>query len=255
MSTTTLKRKSVYNVDDTDETVLNHDILAQRIIQEPVPKGLQKYWNGRYRLFSRFDEGIWLDYQSWYSVTPESTANRIAEDIIKKYQPDVVIDAFSGCGGNTIQFAKRAYVIGLEIDPVKIAFARHNLDVYNVDQSRVIFMQGDVLDSLQSLKFPAQMRVVVFMSPPWGGPSYSQKDAYSLSDLTPYPFEALYKQALKITPFVAAFLPKHTDLYELADYGDLTNRVHIQHFAHNGVPRTMCCYFNSPLLPNDANIE
>lgn len=34
-------------------------------------KNLKKYWNNRYNLFSRFDEGIWLDYQSWYSVTPE----------------------------------------------------------------------------------------------------------------------------------------------------------------------------------------
>ena len=33
----------------------------------------------RYRLFSKFDEGIRLDAESWFSVTPERIAQHIAK--------------------------------------------------------------------------------------------------------------------------------------------------------------------------------
>lgn len=39
-----------------------------------------KYYDQRYRLFSRYDQGILLDEESWYSVTPEI----IAQDIARK---------------------------------------------------------------------------------------------------------------------------------------------------------------------------
>jgi hypothetical protein len=32
---------------------------------------LDKYWNQRRRLFSRFDQACKLDEEGWYSVTPE----------------------------------------------------------------------------------------------------------------------------------------------------------------------------------------
>ncbi|CAF4445197.1 unnamed protein product, partial [Adineta steineri] len=62
---------------------------------------LLKYWLQRYRLFSKFDEGIVLDREGWFSVTPE----KIARHIAKRCRSDVIIDAFCGVGGNTIQFA------------------------------------------------------------------------------------------------------------------------------------------------------
>jgi hypothetical protein len=39
--------------------------------------------------------------EGWFSVTPEPIAQHIAE----RCRSDVIIDAFCGCGGNTIQFA------------------------------------------------------------------------------------------------------------------------------------------------------
>jgi trimethylguanosine synthase len=38
-----------------------------------------KYWAQRRRLFTKFDDGIQLDKESWYSVTPEVIANHIAK--------------------------------------------------------------------------------------------------------------------------------------------------------------------------------
>jgi len=40
---------------------------------------LKKYWFQRYRLFSKFDQGIWMDKEGWFSATPEKIARHIAE--------------------------------------------------------------------------------------------------------------------------------------------------------------------------------
>lgn len=39
--------------------------------------------------------------ESWYSVTPEAVAKHTAD----RCKCDIIIDAFCGAGGNTIQFA------------------------------------------------------------------------------------------------------------------------------------------------------
>ncbi|XP_041329708.1 trimethylguanosine synthase isoform X2 [Pyrgilauda ruficollis] len=66
---------------------------------------LLKYWAQRYRLFSRFDEGIKLDREGWFSVTPEKIAEHIAVRVSQSFNCDIIVDAFCGVGGNAIQFA------------------------------------------------------------------------------------------------------------------------------------------------------
>ena len=47
----------------------------------PIPSlpHMSKYWAQRFRLFSRYDEGVRLEPESWYSVTPERIAEHISE--------------------------------------------------------------------------------------------------------------------------------------------------------------------------------
>ena len=42
-----------------------------------------------------------MDTEAWYSVTPEEIAVHQAQ----RCACDVIVDAFTGCGGNAIQFA------------------------------------------------------------------------------------------------------------------------------------------------------
>jgi hypothetical protein len=44
---------------------------------------------------------LFLFLESWFSVTPE----KIAEHIAERCACDVIVDAFCGAGGNSIQFA------------------------------------------------------------------------------------------------------------------------------------------------------
>jgi len=67
-----------------------------------------KYLYQRYRLFERFDDGIVLDEESWFSVTPEKIARHIAERCL---DGSVVLDPFVGAGGNAIQFAMQCSLV------------------------------------------------------------------------------------------------------------------------------------------------
>lgn len=103
-------------------------VLDEKIIKKwgprcrsPYPQVPNKYWGQRYRYFSRFDEGVSMDKEGWYSVTPEAIARHIAERVCC----DVVVDPFVGCGGNAVQFALVCHlVIAIDLDPVKLEHAR-----------------------------------------------------------------------------------------------------------------------------------
>ena len=137
-----------------------------------------KYKAQRRRLFHRFDEGIQMDEESWYSVTPEKIAAHIAS---RFHGQDVILDVFSGSGGNSIQFAlKGAEVISIERDAKKIALAKNNARIYNVEH-RIEFIHGDVYKVLPKMKTTSSKINAVFLSPPWGGPAYVNAEKYDVA--------------------------------------------------------------------------
>ncbi|KAI3375417.1 hypothetical protein L3Q82_021907 [Scortum barcoo] len=140
---------------------------------------LAKYWAQRYRLFSRFDEGIRLDREGWFSVTPERIAEHIALRVERTFsESHLVIDAFCGVGGNAIQFALTGRrVLAIDIDPVRLDLARHNAMVYSV-ADRIDFLQGDFLQLAPRLRGD-----VVFLSPPWGGPDYLTAEVFDIKTM------------------------------------------------------------------------
>lgn len=170
-------------------------------------KSLYKYWCKRFSLFSLFDKGIKLDRESWFSVTPEKVAAYTAE----RCKCDLIIDAFCGAGGNTIQFAKTCRkVIAIDIDPKKIEMAKHNASIYGV-LDRIEFIVGDFFALASSLKAD-----VVFLSPPWGGPEYLKNDIYDIElALQPKPASDLMKITRQITNNIAIYLPRNSNTHQL----------------------------------------
>jgi hypothetical protein len=63
---------------------------------------VERYWITRYSLFSRWNNGVCLNESSLFSVTPEVIAKHHARMLRGAAS---VLDAFCGCGGNTIQLA------------------------------------------------------------------------------------------------------------------------------------------------------
>ena len=68
-------------------------------------------------------------------------------------------------------------VIAVDIDPVKIDCARHNAAIYGVSD-RIDFVVADYLAVAPSLKAD-----VVFLSPPWGGPGYTEADVFDVQTM------------------------------------------------------------------------
>lgn len=56
-------------------------------------------------MFSKYDRGIKIDDEGWYSVTPETIAKHIANKVADCFGGEGtanVIDPFCGVGGNMI---------------------------------------------------------------------------------------------------------------------------------------------------------
>ncbi|KAF9524404.1 RNA cap guanine-N2 methyltransferase-domain-containing protein [Crepidotus variabilis] len=212
--------------------------------EEEVPDHLKKYFYQRVRYFSLYSTppGCLLDEEGWYSVTPELVADQIAE----RCRCDTILDAFCGVGGNAIAFAKTCQrVIALDISTTRLALARHNAQIYGV-ADRIEFILCDYRTFVKSqLCLPSSNSSdsrtterrkidVVFLSPPWGGPSYLGGDeqgsseapivrqsteanhpSFSLANIKPEHGSGLFDLARQITKNVAYYLPRNTRLEEI----------------------------------------
>ncbi|XP_036412042.1 trimethylguanosine synthase [Colossoma macropomum] len=201
---------------------------------------LAKYWAQRYRLFSRFDEGIKLDHEGWFSVTPEKIAEHIAQRVPEVYDMQLIVDAFCGVGGNAIQFAltgKR--VIAIDIDPVRLELAQHNAEVYGVAQ-RIDFIQGDFLQLAPRLRAD-----VVFLSPPWGGPEYLSAEVFDIKTMmSPDGFE-IFRLARMISDNIVYFLPRNADMEQIASLAGPGGKVEVEQNFLNNKLKTITAYFGS----------
>uniref|UniRef100_A0A671MZT9 Trimethylguanosine synthase n=1 Tax=Sinocyclocheilus anshuiensis TaxID=1608454 RepID=A0A671MZT9_9TELE len=213
--------------------------MPPEIAAEPE---LAKYWAQRYRLFSRFDEGIKLDHEGWFSVTPEKIAEHIALRVQDSFSTELIIDAFCGVGGNAIQFAltgKR--VIAIDIDPVRLALAQHNAEVYGVAH-QIEFVQGDFLQLAPHLRGD-----MVFLSPPWGGPVYLSADVFNIKTMmTPdgYPF-SLTLLSKMISDNIVYFLPRNADMEQIASLAGPGGKVEVEQNFLNNKLKTITAYFGN----------
>jgi trimethylguanosine synthase len=145
-------------------------------------------------------------------------------------------------------------VIALDTSPTRLALARHNAQIYGV-ADRIEFVLSDYISFAKSyLSLPssgsspiaAARRIdVVFLSPPWGGPSYlagtvnsdlpspskntadmkngvdsqpiESHPSYSLSSIQPIHGADLFRLSRRITPNIAYYLPRNTRLDEISD--------------------------------------
>ncbi|KAF5926263.1 hypothetical protein HPG69_011393 [Diceros bicornis minor] len=194
-----------------------------------VPE-LAKYWAQRYRLFSRFDDGIKLDREGWFSVTPEKIAEHIAGRVSQSFKCETVVDAFCGVGGNTIQFALtgkrgkrmilKSIVRKLENDKVKLNIDFRptlvtcgpysnsptlqviaiDIDPVKIDLARNNAEVYGIADKIEFicgdfLLLASHLKAdVVFLSPPWGGPDYATAETFDIRTMMSpdgYPLKGL----------------------------------------------------------------
>ena len=223
--------------ESVENTLVGHQTVELK--QEPITDPQQdpdiaKYWAQRYRLFSRFDDGIRMDKEGWFSVTPECIAKHIAE----RCRCDLIIDAFCGVGGNAIQFAFTCErVIAIDIDPIKISLAHHNATVYGVED-RIEFIVGDYMKLIPHLKAD-----VVFLSPPWGGPNYVSAEVFDIKTMITLDGFHVFEETKSITENIAYFMPRNADIEQLSLLASPNGNVEIEQNFLNKKLKTITAYY------------
>ena len=210
LSSPPLHRQSLLHIQ-INETVQPKHILSRSV---------RKYYHFRHHLFSRWDLGIQFDEEGLFSATPECLALHTAI----RCSCGVVIDAFAGIGGNTIQLARTCRrVISIELNEQRLRMLKHNSTLYKVDH-KIDCICGDSTKLLPSMKAD-----VVLLAPPWGGVDYSKKEEFHLSDL-PEGLNGsyLFQIARRVTRNVVFVLPRTINKREialLADPGEMVEFV------------------------------
>jgi trimethylguanosine synthase len=229
-------------VTDPPEGVHHYDSA------EEVPWDISKYWHQRHDIFSKYDEGIWMTDGAWFGVTPEPVAKRIARDIAKApASKTILVDAFAGAGGNTIQFAlsgRWKQIFAIEKDPAVLACAKHNAEIYGVAK-RIFWIHGDAFTEISKRLKTVGKNAVVFGSPPWGGPTYKDYEVFDLSVMGPYSLSALYKPFSAVCNDVVLYLPRTSDLRQVARLAKKDEKVRVVHYCMHGASKALCVYFGS----------
>ena len=173
--------------------------------------------------------GIQLDAEGWFSVTPEVIADHVAQRVgslaiseafrrglpgnLPKSQGIIVMDAFCGCGGNSIAFGKLPFeqismVVCVDLDRTKLRKAAHNASLYDIPKDKLIFVECNTLFVMEHCYQNGTLQInqlrsfgvflpdhvhtevcegfligglgmlparidAVFMDPPWGGIDYN----------------------------------------------------------------------------------
>jgi len=246
------RRMVIVNLKHTQQVFLPHketfyrDNASRRnnlenLEGKPTQSNLKKFWARRYYLFSKFDKGIKIDEESWYSVTPEPMAKHIAQRVVDALSSDqgssqvseskgqswpaaklCVLDAFCGVGGNMIQFARKCgYCVASDLDLQKLQYAQHNAQVYNLQEPADLHLIHE-----DYLRLPSEAKLkkgagldfqkinAVFLSPPWGGTGYQNLEEYSLEHIFPE-FDRIVAKSVEYSPNLLLFLPKNTSISEL----------------------------------------
>jgi hypothetical protein len=159
-----------------DAAVLHHALdglvlLGSRlsvVVEEPEGFRLPPAPRGRRNRSPRDRANPWLpflDEEGRYSLSPEPLARFHAG----LFEETVVIDAFCGCGGDTVALLQAGHrVLAVEDDPQRLMLARRNVKALGLID-RVRFYGGDARTVVPRL-LSGNQGAGLFLDPPWGGP-------------------------------------------------------------------------------------
>lgn len=206
-----------------------------------------KYREKRHSLFWLFDLGIELDDESWFSVTPEAVARHHAQRCCssQQQQESVMVDACCGVGGNAIQMAQMcSRVIAVDIDETKLTMGRNNATIYGV-ADRIQWVCADFNSLVKEGLFFSRLCVDgVFISPPWGGPSYVSHSSMMLSDM-PIDGALFWRSARALSPNVAMFLPRNLNVESLRQLTPPDEMVEVERNHLNGRLISLTAYWGN----------
>jgi trimethylguanosine synthase len=82
------------------------------------------------------------------------------------------------------------------------------------------------------------------------GTEYGVSDLFDLTKMEPYNLEMLYKSFTKYSNEVVLYLPRNSDLNQIARYGQDGKKLEVAHYAIMGASKVRCipCGLSKTLL-------
>ena len=127
----------------------------------PPPGVPKKYWDRRLALWRRWEEGVSMDAEGWYSTTPEAAALHMAgaapRSACSASAPRIVLELFAGSGGNSVAWLRTlgagSVLVAVEVHLPRLLQAVGNARVYADDMrgAGVAWVHGDALELLAGL--------------------------------------------------------------------------------------------------------
>lgn len=169
----------------------------------------------------------------------------------------ILIDCFAGVGGNVIPFVRSGRwrrVYAIEKDPRALACAKHNAEIYGV-QDQISWYEGDCFTILRNELADLGEHSIVFASPPWGGewillgthrfsmyltdagPGYRSDTVFDLTRMQPYTLIDLLKPLQKLANDVVLYLPRTSDMRQLAAQSKGSSKTMVMHYCMEGASK------------------
>ncbi|KAJ5105362.1 RNA cap guanine-N2 methyltransferase [Penicillium alfredii] len=216
---------------------------------QEVPWDIQNYWAQRYRIFSKYDDGVWLTDDAWFGVTPEPVADQIAKHIADgaPAERSILVDAFAGAGGNTIAFAKTGKwkrIYAIEKDPAVLQCAKHNAKIYGVE-NKISWFEGNCFEILKNQLSALAPYSIIFASPPWGGPGYRSDTVFNLSTMEPYSLATLYREYSAFSKHMVLYLPRTSNVKQLAKLVPDEQPATVMHYCMEGASKALCIFYGN----------
>ena len=165
-----------------------------------------------------------ISEQGSYSVTHKGDAKKTADIIESYFGKDITItDGTANNGGNTIAFGLQfKKVQAVEISKKEYDILVNNINVYKL--KNIETYHKDFIEMIPKLK-----QDVVFLDPPWGGPSYKTKRNIPLS-LGKYPLVKVIDMLQGKCKAVVCKVPFNYDFFSLFKYGRFSKKIHLYIF-------------------------
>lgn len=75
------------------------------------------------------------------------------------------------------------------------------------------------------------------------GPGYRSDKVFDLRTMEPYSLETLYKEYSAFSPHIALYLPRTSDVRQLAKYAPDDRKVTVMHYCMEGASKALCIFY------------
>lgn len=81
------------------------------------------------------------------------------------------------------------------------------------------------------------------------GPGYRSDQVFNLQTMEPYSLSALYKEYSAFSSHMVLYLPRSSDVRQLAKLVDDGQKVNVMHYCMEGASKALCIFYGEFNLP------